>query len=82
MVNRDNDGILLQLEAILREKMKHHFAEMKNRFKVNDPEGKGNVTKWVEFVSQDGEQGVPDNMDTYCYFIFLFDDVIPFVFQS
>ena len=37
----------LQLEAILREKMKHHFAEMKNRFKVNDPEGKGNVTKWV-----------------------------------
>ena len=34
-----------QLEALLREKLKNNFAEMRKRFKDNDPEGKGNVTK-------------------------------------
>ena len=36
---------LLQLEAILKDKVKHNYVEVKKKFKDNDPEQKGNVSR-------------------------------------
>ena len=39
-----------QLEMLLREKMKTAYTELKKRFRDNDPEQKGNVSRLVTCV--------------------------------
>ena len=39
-----------ELEAILKEKLKNNYSELKKRFKDNDPDQKGNVTKSVDLI--------------------------------
>jgi len=34
-----------ELECIIRERCRTHFHEVQKKFKDNDPQGQGNVTK-------------------------------------
>lgn len=36
---------MFQLEALLRERVSSGYFELKRKFKDNDPEGKGNVSR-------------------------------------
>ena len=43
-----------QLEALVRDKLKNNYYEVRKRFKDNDPEGRGNVARsvvWTFFFS-------------------------------
>jgi hypothetical protein len=35
----------MQLEALVRDKLRSNYYEVRKRFKDNDPEGRGNVTR-------------------------------------
>ena len=39
--------LCVQLEALLRDKVKNNYYEVRKRFKDNDPDGRGNVSKSV-----------------------------------
>ena len=42
-----------QLEMLLRQRMKGNFFEIRKQFQNNDPEGKGNVSRYNKYKTVD-----------------------------